>query len=238
MQTDPDLIRQIVEKIVEEMKGGEAPASDPEVAKGYIPVGVSNRHLHLSKEHLEILFGKGSQLTPYRDLLQKGEYAAEQTVSLVGPRMRALENVRILGPVRSESQVEISMTDAYYLGIRPPVRPSGNHEGSEGILIVGPVGHVKLESGVIRANRHMHLSDHDAAALGLKDNDRVLVKVDGDRPLIYYDVQVRVRESFVAEMHLDTDDANAAGLRNGDRVKIILSDDECRICRITGNKSG
>ncbi|HQH11338.1 MAG TPA: PduL/EutD family phosphate acyltransferase [Candidatus Sumerlaeota bacterium] len=146
---DEKLIRRIVEKIVAEMIEGRVssaspPAVDPEVAKGVVPLGVSVRHAHLSKEHIERLFGSGHQLTPHRDLLQKGEYAASETVSLVGPKMRALENVRVLGPARGNSQVEISLTDAVYLGIRPPVRPSGNHEGTPGILIVGPAGFVNL----------------------------------------------------------------------------------------------
>ena len=236
---DRDLIRSVVEKVVADMKK-PAPSSeddvrpDPEVAKGFVPVGISARHLHVSQEHLEILFGKGHQLTPYRDLLQKGEFAAQETVTLIGPRMRAMEKIRILGPVRPVTQVELALTDAIYLGVRPPVRPSGNHESSCGILVVGPVGSVELESGVIRANRHIHISTVDANAMGLNDNDKVLVRVDkADRPLIYYDVQVRVKDQFVAEMHLDTDDANAAGVRNGDRVKIILENEECRICDIT-----
>lgn len=230
MNSDPEMIRRVIEKVMSDLRERETPSPDPDVAKGYIPVGISARHLHVSPEHLERLFGKGAQLTPYRDLLQKGEYAARETVTLVGPRMRSIEKVRILGPVRERTQVEVALTDAVQLGIRPPVRPSGNIEGTPGILIVGPAGFVHLESGVIRANRHIHISTSDAGAMGLKDNDRVLVKVDGDRPLVYYDVQIRVKESFVAQMHLDTDDANASGIRDGDRVKILLTDQECRIC--------
>ncbi|MBN1900796.1 phosphate propanoyltransferase [Candidatus Sumerlaeota bacterium] len=230
---DPQYIRKIVEQVVSELAQKEEGAGvNPDVAKGYIPIGISARHAHLSAEHLETLFGKGHQLTPYRDLLQKNEYASQETVTLVGPRMRSLEKVRILGPVRGNTQVEVSLTDAIQLGIRPPVRPSGNHEGTPGILIVGPLGFVELKQGVIRANRHIHISCDDAKALGLKDNDRVLVKVEADRPLVYYDVQIRVKESFVAQMHLDTDDANAAGVSDGDKVKIILSESECRICDI------
>ena len=224
-------IRKIVEKIVTDLQ--KRPTVAPDVAKGYIPVGVSARHVHVSPQHLEQLFGKGRQLTPYRDLLQKGEYAAQETVTLVGPRQRSIEKVRILGPTRPETQVEIALTDAVQLGLRPPVRPSGNHQGSPGVLIVGPVGFVALETGVIRANRHIHLSTDDAQALGLKDNDLVLVKVEADRPLVYYDVQIRVKDSFVAQMHLDTDDANAAGIKDGDKVKIILTDEECRVCDLT-----
>lgn len=231
MDLDPKFIRKIVEQVVTELTQKEDGAkTDSNVAKGFVPIGISARHVHLSTEDLERLFGKGHQLTPYRDLLQKGEFAARETLTLVGPRMRSIEKVRILGPVRGKTQVEISLTDAIQLGIRPPVRPSGNHEETPGILIAGPLGFVDLKQGVIRANRHIHISCNDAKALGLKDNDRVLVKVEADRPLIYYDVQVRVKESFVAQMHLDTDDANAAGVSDGDKVKIILSESECRIC--------
>jgi len=228
--SDPHIIRQIVEKVISEMKGKESPSVNPDEARGYVPIGISARHIHLSLEDVERLFGKGHQLTPYRELLQKGEFAAQETLTLVGPRMRSIENVRILGPIRGSTQVEIALTDAVHLGLRPPVRASGNHEGAPGILIVGPAGFVALERGVIRANRHIHLSCADAQALGLRDNDRVLVKVEGDRPLIYYDVQIRVKESFVAQMHLDTDDANAAGICDGDKVKIILDEKECRVC--------
>jgi putative phosphotransacetylase len=238
INADPEFIQKIIKRVISNLEGNPDDFSvnpddtpvDPDVAKGFVPVGISARHLHLSKEHVETLFGKGHQLTPYRDLLQKGEYAAQETVTLVGPRMRSLEKVRILGPARNSTQVEISLTDAVFLGIHPPVRPSGNIEGSPGILIVGPAGFVSLDKGVIRANRHIHISTSDAKALNLKDNDRVLVKVKADRPLIYYDVQVRVKESFVAQMHLDTDDANASGIRNGDKVRIIPTNDECRIC--------
>lgn len=195
----------------------------PEVARGLIPVGISARHVHLSQKDLETLFGKGRQLTPMKNLLQKGEYAAEESVTLIGPRMKAIEKVRILGPVRNKTQVEISLTDAIQLGIRPPVKPSGEHDGTPGILIVGPVGFVNLKDGVIRANRHIHISTKDAEVLRLKDNDVVMVKICAERPLIYSEVQVRVKESFVAEMHLDTDDANASGVRNGDLVQILKS---------------
>lgn len=206
--------------IVQQTKTDKQKVS-PDVAKGLMPIGISARHCHLSQQDLETLFGKGRQLTPMKNLLQKGEYAAEESVTLIGPRMRAIEKVRILGPVRNKTQVEVSLTDAIQLGIRPPVKPSGEHDGTGGILIVGPVGFVKLESGVIRANRHIHISSADAEALSLKDNDYVMVKINAERPLVYSEVQVRVKENFIAEMHLDTDDANASGVRHGDLAQIL-----------------
>lgn len=237
---DSKQIEQIVAEVLKKfpdlkksVQGGDkiiaAGRVSSDVARGLIPVGISARHVHLSEKDVETLFGKGKKLTQMKNLLQKGEYAAEETVTLVGPRMKALEKIRILGPARNKTQVEISLTDAILLGIRPPVKPSGEHDGTPGILIVGPAGFVKLESGVMRANRHIHISSADAAALKLKDNDIVMVKICAERPLIYSEVQVRVKESFIAEMHLDTDDANASGVRNGDLVQIIKSVQEMPI---------
>ncbi len=199
------------------------------IEQGYVRIGVSARHCHVTQEHLEVLFGGGSKLTVYRDLLQPGEFAAEQSVTIVGPRMRALEKVRILGPTRKKTQVEVSLTDAVYLGFRPPVRPSGNHEGSVAAVIVGPKGSIQLKDGVIRANRHIHLHARDAQVLGLKDNMKLMVHIDGDRPVLYQDVQLRVSEKFVSEMHLDTDDANAVGVESGDFARILTGVHECRI---------
>jgi putative phosphotransacetylase len=219
------IVNEITERVLKELRphfGLTCPVEgSQEIEQGWVPIGVSARHLHIAQEHLEVIYGPGAQLTPYRPLYQEGEFAAEQTVVLVGPRMRCLGPVRILGPTRNKSQVEISYTDCIHLGVMPPVRPSGNHEGSEGIIVVGPKGVVHLKEGVIRANRHVHLGTGDASRLGLKDNDLVKLRVCGDRPLIYYDVQVRVKESFKAEAHLDTDDANAAGVTSGMKVQIL-----------------
>lgn len=199
--------------------------NDPEGARtlerGYIPIGVSARHCHVTEAQVEILFGAGAKLEPMKPLKQPGQFASRQLVSIVGPRGRVIERVRILGPARNETQVEISLTDCVYLGVEAPVRPSGVHTGSPGILIVGPAGHLAISTGVIRANRHVHLHTSEAAALGLSDKDTILLKIDGDRPAIFYDVQVRVRPDFSAELHLDTDDANAIGLADGSMAQII-----------------
>ena len=187
---------------------------------GEIKVGVSQRHIHLSREDLDTLFGKGYELTHKKTLMGR-EFASNEVVTLVGPSLKAIENVRILGPVRKNTQVEISRTDTFVLKVSPPVRPSGNVEGSEKIVIVGPKGSVYLKEGVIIANRHIHLTPDYAAKQGIKDNYYVDVEVDGIKPTKFFDVQVRVRDDFNVEMHIDTDDANAAGIRNGDRVKIL-----------------
>ncbi len=187
---------------------------------GEIKVGVSQRHIHLSREDLDTLFGKGYELTKKKTLMGR-EYASEECVTLVGPSLKSIEKVRVLGPVRKHTQVEISRTDTFVLKVSPPVRPSGHIEGSERLVVVGPKGSVYLKEGVIIANRHIHLTPEYAEAHGLKDNDYVDVEIDGIKPTRFYDVQVRVRDDFNIEMHIDTDDANSAGLKNGMRVKII-----------------
>ncbi|MBO8168103.1 MAG: phosphate propanoyltransferase [Thermoanaerobacteraceae bacterium] len=185
-----------------------------------IPVGVSNRHIHLMQEDLEMLFGEGYELTNIKDLGQPGEFAAKEVLTVVGPR-GVIEGVRILGPPRKVTQVEISMTDAYRLGLRPPVRDSGNIKGTPGIAVVGPKGVVALEEGVILAARHIHMHPDDAAKIGVKDKDRVRVHVPGERAQVMENVLVRVSPKYRLEMHVDTDEANAALLKNGDTVKII-----------------
>ncbi len=188
---------------------------------GDIPVGISNRHIHLSKEHVEVLFGKGYELTPFKDLSQPGQYACKEQLTIVGPSLRPIEKVRVLGPVRPASQVEISRTDAYALKVAPPVRESGKIEGSAPITIIGPKGVVTLKEGCIIANRHIHMSIEEGEKFGVKDNEYVDIDAFGERRTRFFDVQVRVHKDFRLEMHLDTDDANAAGLKNGSKVSIV-----------------
>ena len=188
---------------------------------GDIPVGISNRHIHLTEAHVEALFGKGYKLTPIKELSQPGQYACKETLTIVGPSMRPIENVRVLGPTRPQSQVEISMTDSYVLKVKPPVRESGKLEGSSPIRIIGPKGVVELNEGCIIANRHIHMSPTEAEGFGVKDYDFVTVDVFGTRPARWFGVQVRVHKDFRLEMHVDTDDANATGIGNGAKVKII-----------------
>lgn len=218
MEISSAQIAEMVKKVLADMEGGvSSPASDD----GLVPVGVSNRHIHLTKADVATLFGEGYELTPLKDLSQPGQYACKETLTLIGPSLRPIENVRVLGPVRSKSQVEISATDSYVLKVKPPVRESGNIAGSAGVTIVGPKGVVTLKEGCIIANRHIHMSPSDGAKFGVKDGDTVTVDVEGKRRTRWYDVQVRVSPDFRLEMHVDTDDANAAGIGNGFKVKIV-----------------
>ena len=206
------------------------PAADRDLRHGFIPIGISARHCHVSPSQIEILFGKGAKLTPLKPLKQPGQFAANETVSIIGPRGRVIERVRILGPARNETQVEISLTDCIHLGVDAPVRPSGDHRDTPGILIVGPKGHLAIDRGVIRANRHVHLHTSEAAILNLKDQDRVMVKIDGDKPVIFYDVQIRVSDKFSQEIHIDTDDANAVGLEDNAVAQIIFKAGDITVC--------
>ncbi|MBN1524552.1 MAG: phosphate propanoyltransferase [Spirochaetales bacterium] len=174
-----------------------------------IPVEVSAHHVHLSREHVEALFGKDARLTPVKELSQPGQFAADEKVTLVGPKGK-VERVRVLGPERKETQVEISKTEQYTLGIQPPIRDSGNVAGTPGIMLEGPAGSVELDHGVIAALRHIHMTPDDAKNLGLKNYDVVQVRISGDRELIYGDVLIRVNESYRLVMHIDTDEGNAA----------------------------
>ncbi len=177
-----------------------------------IPIEVSARHLHLSQEHLEILFGKGHTLTPRKELSQPGQYACVEKVDVVGPK-KTLTGVTVLGPVRSSTQVEISLTDARAIGVTVPIRESGDTKGSAGCKLVGPAGEVELTEGVIAAKRHIHMTPADAAEYGVQDKQIVAVKTldDNGRGLIFRDVVVRVSEKFALAMHIDTDEGNAAG---------------------------
>ncbi|WP_366924912.1 phosphate propanoyltransferase [Metallumcola ferriviriculae] len=185
-----------------------------------IPVGVSNRHIHLTKEDLEMLFGVGYGLNKLKELGQPGEYASKEVLTVVGPR-GVIEGVRILGPPRKFTQIEISMTDAYRLGLKPPVRDSGHVQGTPGVAVVGPQGVVALDQGVILAARHIHMHPDDAAEIGVKDQSKVKVHVPGERAQVMENVLVRVSQEYKLEMHVDTDEANAALLQTGNEVKII-----------------
>jgi len=186
-----------------------------------VPVGISRSHVHVSQKDLEVLFGVGHQLTEKKPLSQPGQFAAEDIVTLIGPK-GSISKVRILGPVRSKTQVEINISDCYRLGIQAPVRDSGDLDGTPGITIQGPAGRIDLPEGLIVAKRHLHLSSAEAEKLGLKDKEYVRIKTEGERALIFEQVLVRVRSNFHMDLHLDTDEANAAGLKNKDLVTILL----------------
>ena len=215
MELNATTIEAIVKKVISEM---DTPAQGDMT----IPVGISNRHIHLSRADLDTLFGKGYELTPIKDLSQPGQYACKETLTLIGPSMRPIENVRVLGPVRKASQVEISLTDSFVLKVKPPVRESGDIAGSAPVTIVGPKGIVELKEGCIIANRHIHMHTSDAVKYGVKDGDYIDVDaLQGTRKTRWYGVQVRVRDDFALEMHVDTDDANAVGYKNGYTVTVV-----------------
>ena len=176
-------------------------------------VSVSARHCHLSEEAVTALFGAGHRLTPMRDLFQPGQFAAEETVTLLGPRSRVISNLRVLGPCRAESQVELSYSDAVALGFDVPARLSGDVQGTPGCMLMGPAGFFELGQGVIRALRHVHMSPADAAFRGVAHGDELRLVVGGDCAVTLEKIRVRVHPDFALEVHLDTDEANACNLR-------------------------
>ncbi|MBZ9686589.1 phosphate propanoyltransferase [Clostridium estertheticum] len=188
--------------------------------KNMVPVGLSNRHIHLSKEHLELLFGEGYELKKSKDLSQPGQYAAEEKVDVVGTK-GTFKGIRILGPVRKETQVEISLADGFVLGVNPPISNSGNLIDSPGVKVVGPKGEIIIEKGVIAAARHIHMHTSDAENFGVVDKEVVSVKVEGKRGLVFDNVLIRVNKEYALEMHVDIEEGNAAGLKNGLMVELL-----------------
>ena len=185
-----------------------------------VPVGVSARHIHLTQTDVETLFGEGYQLTKKKELMG-GQFASNETVTIVGLKLRAIENVRILGPVRKASQIEISATDGLKLGVKAPVRESGDIKGSAPMAVVGPKGVIYLKEGCIIAKRHIHMSPQDAKMAGVTNGQIVSVRSNNERGSIFDQVTVRVDPSYTLEMHIDTDEANAASIKTGDSVAIL-----------------
>lgn len=185
-----------------------------------IIVEMSARHVHVTERDLETLFGKGASLTPKRELSQPGQYLCEERVDLIGPK-KTIANVSILGPIRPETQVEVSLTDARTLGVEAPIRMSGDVKGSGAVTIKGPVGEVTLTEGVIAAKRHIHMTPEDAEKMNLKDGQTVSVKIGGERGLVFDETVLRVSKKFATAMHIDTDEANAVALPR-DAVGFIL----------------
>ncbi|TCO79344.1 phosphate propanoyltransferase [Marinisporobacter balticus] len=190
------------------------------MSNNLVPVGLSNKHLHLSQEHIEILFGEGHVLTNMKELGQPGQFACEEKVDIVGPK-GTLKGVRVLGPARGKTQIEISFADGFVLGVKPPVKDSGDLAGSPGAKIVGPKGEVTIEEGIIAAARHIHMHTSDAETFGVVDKDLVKVKIEGKRGLIFENVLVRVHPTYALEMHVDIEEGNAAGLKNGHMVEVL-----------------
>jgi putative phosphotransacetylase len=194
-----------------------APANVPQLL-----VNSSARHMHISPENLEVLFGKGAELTVHKMLYQEGQYASQQTVTLVGPRKRIIPNLRILGPCRNLTQIELAFTDAIQLGIDVPVRMSGDIEGTPGGYIMGPKGFLEMKNGIIRAARHVHMSPSDAAFYGVKHLDMITLKVTSRGCTTRFDeLIVRVDPTFKLEVHIDTDEANACGLEQAEKVELL-----------------
>ncbi len=227
------LVRQIVARVAQAQSNStpSVAASDAR-GKPELRVSISARHVHLTQEHVEQLFGQGHTLTPGKALFQDGFYAAQETVMLVGPRKRMLPEVRVLGPTRSHSQVELALTDAISLGINAPVKHSGDIAGTPGCVLVGPAGTVVLEQGVIRAARHVHMSFEEAAYYGVKNGDFMTLKVTSPQCSISFDdLLVRADTSAKLEVHIDTDEGNACNLDSATQVEIKPQGE----CKCTGH---
>ncbi|HEX3656150.1 MAG TPA: phosphate propanoyltransferase [Pirellulales bacterium] len=218
----PGLDRATIERIVRELvlKNG-APAKAASDAAPELVVSVSARHCHLTDEHVEILFGPGRKLTQMKPLFQDGFFAAEETVMVVGPKRRMLPTVRVLGPTRPYSQVELAFTDGISLGIELPVRASGDIAGTPGCVLVGPAGVVELKHGVIRAERHVHMRHDHAAFYGVKNGDRMNLRVTSSCSMIFEGLLVRADATSKLEVHLDTDEGNAADLDHATKVELL-----------------
>jgi len=218
-QIDRSAIERIVREVVTgtlAAQAGPRRASEPELV-----VSISARHLHLTDEHVEILFGAGHKLTVQKPLYQDGFFAAEETVMVVGPRRRMLPAVRVLGPTRPHSQVELAFTDAISLGIDAPVRASGNIKGSAGCVLFGPKGVVELSEGVIRAERHVHMNLDHAAHYGVKNGDRMNLRIASTCTVVLEDLLVRADKTSKLEVHLDTDEGNAADLDHATKIELF-----------------
>jgi propanediol utilization protein len=222
-QLDRSTIEQVVRQIVLAQLGGGATAGkNGGVAWPNLVVSISARHCHLTDEHVEILFGKGRTLTPMKDLYQDGFYAAEETVMVVGPsKRRMLPSVRVLGPTRPASQVELAFTDSISLGIDIPVRASGKIAGTPGCVLVGPKGVVELKEGIIRAERHVHMSLDDAQRYGVKNGERMSLSIESTCGLVLRDLLVRADATSKLEVHLDTDEGNAADVDHATKMELL-----------------
>lgn len=226
------LVRQIVQRIVQGQTGSSAAAPMVDKGKPDLRVSISARHVHLTQEHVELLFGKGHQLTPGKALYQDGFYAAQETVMLVGPRKRMLPEVRVLGPTRPHSQVELALTDAISLGINAPVKHSGDIAGTPGCVLVGPAGTVALQQGVIRAARHVHMSFEEAAYYGVKNGDLMTLKIVSPQCSVSFDdLLVRADAKAKLEVHIDTDEGNACNLDAATQVELKPQGE----CKCTGH---
>src|SRR5947209_19375785 len=217
---DRSLVERLVRSVLEKQLGADG-QTDGRATKPKLVVNISARHCHVTQEDLERLFGKGHKLTPYKALYQDGFFAAEETVTIIGPRHRMIPNLRILGPCRDHSQVELAFTDAISLGMDIPVRKSGDHRGSPGCYLLGPAGMIELPTGVIRHERHVHMGPSDAAHYGVKDGDRINLRVKSSCSAVLEDLLVRLAPASKLEVHLDTDEGNAVDLPHATKVELF-----------------
>ena len=213
------LSRDVVEQIVREVVLSKLRASDRQAPQ--VTVHASARHMHVCREDLDVLFGPGHELTVDRPLFQEGNFAAQETVTLIGPRSRLISNLRILGPLRRESQVELAFTDAISLGIDAPIRLSGNIEGTPGCLVMGPKGVVELKRGVIRAAIHVHMNPDEAAHYGVRQGDLMNLRIGGDAGVTFHRVHVRIDPNARLNVHMDTDEANGCGLHLSSDIELF-----------------
>src|SRR4029077_21231799 len=210
-------------------RSGAPHLAPPPATTPNLVVSISARHCHLTDEHVETLFGPGRKLTPMKDLYQDGFYAAEETVMVVGPRRRMLPAVRVLGPTRPYSQVELAFTDAISLGIDAPVRPSGKIDGSAGCVLVGPKGVVELSQGVIRAERHVHMNNRDTEYYVVKNGDFMRLRIESPQStVVFEDLLVRADATSKLEVHIDTDEGNACYLDGATKVELLKQDGGCK----------
>lgn len=224
-------VEQLVREVLTQRLRGVTPPpsvprrrTEPRVPGGPpnpLVVNVSARHMHVTPEDLAVLFGPGARLTKLKDLYQQGEFASEQTVTLVGPRQRIIPNVRILGPERTHTQIELSYTDGVYLGLDLPLRISGDIEGTPGVTVLGPSGALNIRKGVIRAARHVHMSNDDMNYYGVKDGDYMKLKIEGPCGATFDNLRVRWHKKVILEVHIDTDEGNACDIESATHMELI-----------------
>ncbi|MEI7766897.1 MAG: phosphate propanoyltransferase [Phycisphaerae bacterium] len=219
---DRKLVEQLVRQVLRQQYEGRIfRASGQSGGPNPLVVNVSARHMHITQEDLEVLFGKGSKLTKLKDLYQEGEFASEQLVTLIGPRNRVIPNVRILGPCRKMTQIELSYTDGIFMGLDLPLRISGDIEGTPGIVVIGPAGALTLTKGVIRAARHVHMNDADMSYYGVKDGDAMKLRIAGPCGATLENMRVRYHPKVKLEIHIDTDEGNACHLDSSTHMELL-----------------
>lgn len=213
MVYDKELVERVTRLVMESLQKYNEIKTD-------VPVGISARHIHLEREHVDILFGKEHQLTHLKPLSQPGQFASVETVDLIGPK-GTIAKVRVLGPERPSTQVEVSMSDARKLGVNPPVKTSGDLEGTIGITIRGPKGEITISKGVMVADRHIHMTPEDARCFNVQDGQKVHLLVNGDKGGILHNVSIRVSSKYTLDCHIDTDDASAFQIQQGQILTIV-----------------